>query len=753
MPLSVAAYPQASSNYSAVDPFIGTIGGGNTFPGASVPFGMIQWSPDTGTNGWYRYNQAKIYGFSLTHLSGAGCPLYADIPFLPLTDELSASPTTARGSYTADFDHKNEEAHPGFYAVTLANGIHVDLTVTERAGIARINFPQGKPARLLINSGGSADTNVHSALYPPVGRENDGNEIKVIGDDTVSGSVTSGGFCGTDSSYKLYFTAKFQRPFQHFSTWKEDVIQKEGREAAGKHTGAWVDFGSDHSEILVKVGISYVSTRNALDNLNKELPDWNFDRVHTSAQETWTKMLDRVSVDGGTSDQRKIFYTGLYHMMLSPTLFSDGNGDYIGFDGKVRSLAGTRQKAQYANYSDWDIYRNPIQLQALLLPGRVSDMMQSLVNDAEQSGWLPNWEAANDVTYVMGGDSPAAVITSAYAFGARNFDAATAFKYLVKGATQPGMDLHNQEQRPFLADYLKLGYVPLDKLGIAASVTLEYASDDFAIAQFAKSTGHMDAYRQLLAQSGNWRNLLDPDTKWIRPKNSDGTWLKDFDPEKPARDGPGRAERHGFQEGNTWHYTFMIPFDYPDLVKRIGGDDATDARLDRFFAKIDCRGQPCYTVGNEPDFVAPFTYLYVGKPWKVQQLVPRIEQEAFKITPDGLPGNDDLGATSGVYVWSALGMYPGVPGLGGVFLGTPMFKTATLHFADGSRTLVVHGEGTGPYVDKVLLNGKDYSNSWVPLSALGPGTTDLRFQLSTQPNQKRGEPASERPPDFVNGAK
>ncbi len=197
----------------------------------------------------------------------------------------------------------------------------------------------------------------------------------------------------------------------------------------------------------------------------------------------------------------------------------------------------------------------------------------------------------------------------------------------------------------------------------------------------------------------------------------------------------------------------MIPFDYPDLVKRIGGDDATDARLDRFFAKIDCRGQPCYTVGNEPDFVAPFTYLYVGKPWKVQQLIPRIEQEAFKTTPDGLPGNDDLGATSGVYVWSALGMYPGVPGLGGVFLGTPMFKTATLHFADGSRTLVVRGEGTGPYVEKVLLNGKDFSNSWVPLSALGSGTTDLRFQLSTQANEKRGEPTSERPPSFVEGVK
>jgi predicted alpha-1,2-mannosidase len=290
--------------------------------------------------------------------------------------------------------------------------------------------------------------------------------------------------------------------------------------------------------------------------------------------------------------------------------------------------------------------------------------------------------------------------------------------------------------------------VPLDKLGIAASVSVEYASDDFGIAQFAKATGHMDAYHKLLAQSGNWHNLFDPETKMIRPRLSDGTWLRDFNIDKPSRDGPGRAERHGFQEGNTWHYTFMIPFDYPRLVQSMGGDDATNARLDRFFAKIDCRGEPCYTVGNEPDFVAPFAYLYVGKPWKAQEVLTRIEQEAFNTTPGGIPGNDDLGATSGVYVWNALGMYPGVPGLGGVFLGTPMFKTAMLHLDDG-RTIVVRGEGTGPYVSNVLLNGKDFANSWLPLSALRLKITNVNFNLSPQPNEQRGEPASQRPPSFL----
>ncbi|HMD19491.1 MAG TPA: GH92 family glycosyl hydrolase, partial [Alloacidobacterium sp.] len=440
--LTLASAAYAQSGYDAVDPIIGTSGDGNTFPGASLPFGMVQWSPDTGDNGWYFYNQKKIYGFGMTHLSGAGCPLYGDAPILPLTGELTTSPATALGDYAQAFDHAHEEAHPGYYSVTLANGIEVALTVTDRAGIARIRFPQGQPARLLVNSGGSANSDVHVETLPPVGREHDGNQIKVTGDNAVSGSTTSGGFCGSPTRYTLYFAAKFEQPFTSFSTWNGDAIQKNQREAAGKHTGAWLDFGN-RNQVQVKIGISYVSEANALANLNKEIPGWNFDEVRNNARSTWTKLLSKVSVGGGTPDQRKIFYTGLYHMLLAPNLFSDDNGDYTGFDWKVRSLTSTTQTAQYANFSDWDIYRNTIQLQSLLVPKQVGDMMQSLVNDAEQSGWLPRWPAANDVTYVMNGDSPAILLSSAYAFGARNFDAKTALKYMIKAASQPGKGPHD----------------------------------------------------------------------------------------------------------------------------------------------------------------------------------------------------------------------------------------------------------------------------------------------------------------------
>ncbi|HYK38135.1 GH92 family glycosyl hydrolase [Alloacidobacterium sp.] len=747
---STTAFPQAQSAYDAVDPFIGTSGGGNTFPGAALPFGMVQWSPDTGDNGWYFYDKSKIYGFGMTHLSGAGCPLYGDVPILPITEELKASPATALGSYAQSFDHAREEAHPGYYSVTLANGVEIALTVTDRAGIARIRFPQGQAARLLVNSGGSANSDVHISYLPPVGREHDGNQIKVVGNNTVSGSTTSGGFCGSPTRYTLYITAKFEQPFHAFSTWNGDAVQKGQRDASGKHTGAWLDFGSQ-GQIQLKIGISYVSEANALANLNKEIPGWNFDQVRTNARESWTKLLNQISVGGGTPDQRKIFYTGVYHMLLAPNLFSDDNGDYTGFDWKVRSLASTNQKAQYANFSDWDIYRNTIQMQSLLVPTRVGDMMQSLVNDAEQSGWLPRWPAANDVTYVMGGDSPSILLSSAYAFGARNFDTKTALQYMIKAASVPGEGPHNNEERPFLADYLKLGYAPADKDDIAASRTLEYANADFAIAQLARNLGDTVSYDKFLKQSQNWKNLFDPETRWIRPKNSNGTWLQGFDAEKslPKRpNAPESTDQDGFEEGNTYQYTFMIPFDYPELIQRIGGDNATTPRLDRFFSKLICWGEPCFNMANEPDFVTPYAYVFAGEPWKTQDVVTRIEQQTFSIKPDGIPGNDDLGATSSVYVWNALGLYPGIPGIGGMLLGTPMFPSATIHFGDG-RTLSIHATGTGRYVQQVLINGKENTTSWLPLSDIVQGTTKLDFKLSPGPNKQRGAPVSERPPDFM----
>jgi predicted alpha-1,2-mannosidase len=738
----------AADAYNAVDPFIGTASDGNTFPGASLPFGMVQWSPDTNTEAWYKYRDKQIHGFSLTHVSGAGCPLFGDFAVLPTSSELTASPGTNFTPYAAAFDHAHEQARPGYYEITLADGVRAELTVADRAGIARFTFPENGNARILVNAGSSANS-IPGRDNPLQQLEGFGNRIEVNSDGSFSGWASAGRFCGSRSSYKLYVAGRFNKPVTRLAMWQDDEILTDAKSAEGKHTGAWLDFGKQRT-VLLKVGISFVSEAGARANLDKEIAGWDFDAAHEKARSAWTQLLDRARVEGGTGDQRTIYYTGVYHNFLSPNLFSDEDGNYIGFDGKVHSLSGKRQHAQYANFSDWDIYRNTVQLQALFDPERESDMMQSLVNDAAESGWYPRWPAANDVTYVMGGDSPVILLSSSYAFGAKSFDLEAALKFMVKAASHPGIGPHGDSERPFLAEYLDLGYVPNDKDSISASRTLEYASADFAIAQFARSTGHESEYNKFLKQSQNWKNLLDPQTHWIRARNSDGSWQEGFDADRslPKRsDFPNSTDQKGFEEGNTYQYSFMIPFDYPAVFDAMGGEAQVEPRLDKFFSKLRCWGEPCFNMENEPDFVAPYVYVFAGKPWKSQEVMARIAKETFKTTPEGLPGNDDLGATSGVYIWNALGCYPAVPGVGGVVLGTPMFDKATLHLA-GDRTLVISREGSGVYVQSVSLDGTPYSSSWLPISKLHTGTTQLRFTMGEQPNTERGTGVADRPPAF-----
>ena len=297
---------------------------------------------------------------------------------------------------------------------------------------------------------------------------------------------------------------------------------------------------------------------------------------------------------------------------------------------------------------------------------------------------------------------------------------------------------------------MKLGYTPIDKDRRSGSQTLEYASDDFAVAQFAKAIGNRDVYQLFLKRSANWKNLLDPETHFIRPRKSDGSWQEGFDPEKglPHIVQPwGVSEQIGFEEGNTYQYSFMVPFDYPALFQAMGGEKAVEPRLDHFFEGLRCWGKPCFNIENEPDFVTPYAYVFLGKPWKTQDVVTRIAKETFKTTSDGIPGNDDLGATSGVYVWNALGFYPAVPGIGGLVMGTPMFDKATLKFA-GGRTLVISREGQGLYVQSATLNGKPYPRTWLPLNAIHSGQNELHFTMGSQPNKDRGTKIEDRPPVF-----
>jgi len=719
-----------------VNPFIGTGNDGNTFAGASLPLGMIQWGPDTRDDGWYRYADHTIRGFSLTHISGAGCPIYGDVPILPIPGKPGADPNAA----VQPFSHEHEAAHPGYYEVTFDNGTKAELTVTTRAGIGRFTFPAGAERTFLFKAG-------ESAMAKDKVRTGDRSSVEVVGEDMLTGTVHSGGFCFVPGDYILYFAAKFAQPFSAFGTWDRSPRAGE-RKIEGHEVGAYVSFKAGPEPVLLRLGISFVSVKNAIDNLNGEIRGWEFDKVRGGASRRWNEMLGRIAVEGGSTDDRVRFYTGLYHMLLSPNLFSDGNGDYVGFDRKVRHLKPGEE--QYANFSDWDIYRSLIQLQAWLMPKQVSQMMQSLVRDAEQSGWLPKWPVANDVSYVMGGDSPSILLSSAWAFGARSFDTSTALKYMVKGATVPGRGPHDNSERPWLDEYLHQGYVATTPGGneIGASVTLEYASSDFATSRFADAMGdHADA-RRLLESSQNWKRLFDPDSRFIRPRDGAGKFAEGWDPGRllPRPVKRNQVEQLGFEEGNTWHYTFMIPQDYGGLIRAMGGPAGAIPKLDKFFEKLSGLAGPNFTVENEPDFCAPYVYMWTGYPWKSQAVIDRVRRETFQVRPDGLPGNDDLGATSGVYVWNALGMYPVIPGLGGMVLGTPLFSRATVHAGNGGQ-LTIRGSGDGIYVQSVTLNGKPYQSSWLPLDKLAAGQNELDFTLGREPGTWAMRPAA-FPPSF-----
>lgn len=731
-----------------VNTLVGTDNDGNTFPGATVPFGMVQLSPDTTRGGFYHYRDKAIRGFSLTHLSGAGCPAYADLPFMPVTSPVKSSPATNADDYAAGFSHRGEEAAPGYYRVALDTGAEVELSATSRTGFAVVNYPAGSEAGLLFNAGGSANGDSDSA-------------VEIVGDEQVTGQATSGAFCDSKTSYTIYFAARFDRPFRSFGTWAGANIMHGTRAAKGKQAGVFLSFDPSQARtVKIKVGVSFVSRENARLNLAAENKGWDFGAVRRSARDTWNDRLGRISVEGGTRAEREVFYTALYHALISPNVFSDVNGEYAGFDRKVHNA---RPRTQYANFSDWDTYRTVVQLHALLAPRETADMMQSLVVDADESGWLPKWPMANDVTAVMGGDNPVPLISTAYAFGARSFDARAALRYMLKGATQPGTGVHGYAERPRLAEYLARGYVPLTSFqwdnGMtgATSASLEYVTDDFCVAQLAGALGDVHTRAAFMRRAQNWQKLFDPETGFIRPRRASGVFLEGFDPDSvaPHSEVPwDKSAQAGFEEGNTWQYTWMIPHNYRGLFNAIGDDAEVTRRLDKFFTKLVGWGQPYFNIGNEPSFVSPYAYTWAGAPWRTQATVRRIMAEIFKPTPGGLPGNDDLGATSAWYVWGALGLYPAIPGVGGFVVSSPLFPAATIRLGDGRRLRVIArgALADGIYVRSLTLNGAPYTRAWLPVAALRPNmTTTLAFMLSARPNIDWGARTADAPPSFTEG--
>jgi predicted alpha-1,2-mannosidase len=727
--LCVCSIAAQTDPVSQVDPFIGTqltdkVDGGNTIPGATLPFGMLYWSPDPPEGEFYSYPNLSTRGFSLTHLSGPGCGVYGDIPILPMLGLPSQPPSAYPLPYQAKFKHSDEVAQPGYYSVKLDSGIEIQLAAAQRSGIAVINYPSGTDPHTVLFDLSRNLARVQNA------------DIRLNG-SRVTGSVSGGGFCRLNNRYRIYFVAETEETPQASGTFNELGYKPDSRDGTGPRTGGYLRFASSTRTLHLKVGISFVSVANAEENLKKEIPDWNLDRVRNEARKAWNDALGHIMVTGGTDDQRKIFYTALYHSLLHPTVFNDENGDYIGFDDKVRKVTG---RNQYANFSGWDIYRTQVQLITMLMPTVGSDLAQSLVTDAEQGGGLPIWPVANDETSCMVGDPSAIILANIYAFGGRNFDVESALKAMIRGAEDPATHSRLYPERPGLADYLAKGYIPQSNtIRNSASVTLEDEAADFSISRIALALGDHATSEKYLARSAGWTKLFDPEKKYLRARDKDRNFLPDFTTEKTI----------GFAEGNSAQYTWMIPYDLAGLISAIGGPKDTNDRLDDYFSRYSDWGvnnAPYFFIANEPSFGDPWIYDWTGKPWRAQEVVRKTLADLFMATPDGLPGNDDLGATSAWIVFAQLGLYPEIPGVGGFAISSPAFPKVTLKLGDHNVQIVAPDTTKKPYIQSISVDGKPVHNWWFDWETI-KHSDKVEFTMASQPAKDTGD----TPPSFGPG--
>lgn len=772
-----AASVDAFTGTRASAPDFGTGGGaGNTFPGAVAPFGMLAWSPDTFPNlvnlgGGYTYADHELAGFSLTHLSGAGCKAAGDISFLPTTASVRTSPARAGSSdiesaYVPRFSHAQELALPGYYRVVLnprsARALTVELTTATRAGEARLTYPVGVTPSLLVNAGASAvaDTEASVGLDP--------------GKRLITGSASAGRFCYQPNRYRVYFAARFDSPWRAYGTWLHQRLARWSRAARDlspdasnylpipggppalpgdpsttAQAGAYVTFA--RRRVVVHVGLSYVSVAGALRNLRAETGGTSFDTLHARATAAWNAALGLIRVSGGRPRERRMFYTALYHALLAPSVFSDADGRYQGMDGRVH-LAGSGH-VQYTNFSGWDIYRSEFPLLALIVPRRAADMARSLLAGQRQSGWLPKWPVLGDQTDVMTGDPADPILAEAWALGARGFSARAALAAMLKGATRPGPSSPSAYvERAGLAEYQRLGYVPHERGGDAAtatfdhtrpwgsvSTTLEYAIDDFAIARMAAGVCDRVAYRRFLRRAHDWSRLFDPGTGLIAPRSAAGAFLPGTTPTSTA----------DYAEGDASQYTWMVPHDVAGLVGRMGGRARALARLETFLSELN-RGPaaPTAFLGNEPTLGTPWLFDWLGTPYRTQAVVRRALLSLYSPTPGGYPGNDDLGELSSWFVFGALGLYPAIPGTPLLALGSPLFPQAVLRLGRHSLTIDASGASpAAPYVRSLRVDGRALNRAWISASTLA-SVARLRFRLGPRPDRRWGAAPLAAPPSF-----
>jgi len=714
---SCSVEPKKPIDY--VDPFVGTGFHGHTYPGATVPYGAVQLSPDTRTGDWdacsgYHYSDSSILGFSHTHLSGTGCADLGDILFHPTTQDIKPN---AKGYIFEPlaFSHKNEKASPGYYSVFFEEeDIKAELTATTYTGVHRYTFGKGKSESIIIDM---AHLLAEETIDSLVIRQTANNEI--VGMRRTQGWVTN---------QYIFFVAQFSKDFQSVEHINEGAVLTKNDSPKSNSQQMVLKFGTSTGEpIVVKVGLSVVSEANARENLTKEVQGFDFDAVHNQTRDLWVDALSDIIVEGGNENDLKNFYTAVYHSKIVPNTMSDLNGEYRRHDMTIGKQ--TEGRKYYSTFSIWDTFRAWNPLVTLTDTTLVTDMIHSYLDMYDASGELPIWPLSAGETHTMIGYHSVSVIADAYMKGIRGFDINKAYE---------AMKVSSDKNKKGSDYYIKYGFIPSNIKKESVSCLLEYAYDDWCIAQIAKELGKEEDYKRYTERSLSYINVFDGYTKFFRGKRMDGNWDTPFNPFEPAR---------AYTEATAWQYRFFVPHDVNGMVELFGGREAFVEQLDSLFvveARIDGNmsditgliGQ--YAHGNEPSHHMAYLYNYVGQPWKTQAMTRRILSEMYQPTPEGISGNEDCGQMSAWYILSSLGFYSVCPGSNEFSLTTPLFEKATMNLANGKQLIITaNNPQKNIYIDNVTLNGKEITTNYITYQELMQGG-ELQYVLSATPNENRG---------------
>ncbi|XZF13686.1 GH92 family glycosyl hydrolase [Chitinophagaceae bacterium MMS25-I14] len=735
---------------SYVKPIIGTQRMGHTYPGATVPFGMVQLSPETDTLSYelngkynpdvykyctgYQYDDKTITGFSHTHFSGTGHSDLGDFLIMPTTGRLQLNPGVAgidRSGYRSKFSHAAEVSEPDYYKVKLEDyNIIAEMTASTRAGLHRYTFPQTDSAHIIL------DLTAGIYNYPD---KNVWTYVHVINDSTVVGYRQTNGWARNRT---LYFAMKFSKAFVSHGFRNESkkevyrgfwgkLNQSENfPEMAGQQLKAWFNFKTAAGEkVEIKFALSPVSMEGAVNNMNAEMPGWDFDLIKTIGQQQWERELNRIVIQTGSIEKKQNFYTAMYHAMINPTVYTDVDGEYKGLDQNIHKANGF---TNYTTFSLWDTYRALHPLFSIIESARNTDMIQSMQAHYEQSPehMLPVWSNSANENWCMSGYHSVAVIADAIVKGNTGFDANSALDACIATATH-----RNYEG---IGCYMDMGYIPDEKSGVSVSSTLEYAYDDWCIAQAAKYLGRTNVYNEFIRRSENYKNVYDPAAGFMRPKLASGKFREQFDPLTTIN--------QGFIEGNAWNYTLFVPHDPASLIRMMGGNKRFVGYLDslftmelpdKFFAETEDITRDGiignYVHGNEPSHHVAYLYNWTDKPWKTQERVRMILEKMYKPASDGLGGNDDCGQMSAWYIFSTLGFYPVAPGSTDYSIGSPAIDGAVLHLENGKDFIIsVKNQGDkNVYVEKVLLNDKALTGLTLTHDQIMNGGT-LTFYMSAK---------------------